>query len=162
MSSHVDAALLASTRESEPARNVEFFWHDGELHALIVRNEFSTPGISFFTPPELSQQVAYMAHPAGRIIQPHKHNVVLREVHQTQEVLMIKRGRLRVDFYTKDEAFISSRELRQGDLILLCDGAHGFEVLEDLEMVEVKQGPYAGEADKTRFTPKAASGPQPA
>jgi mannose-6-phosphate isomerase-like protein (cupin superfamily) len=85
------------------------------------------------------------------MIAPHVHNAVPRAVVFTQEVLFLKRGRLRVDFYDDDRAYIESRMLEAGDVILLAGGGHGFEVLEELEMFEVKQGPYAGEGDKTRF-----------
>lgn len=119
--------------------------------ALIVSHRFSEPGIHFFTPNEFSQQLAYMRHPAGKIIPPHVHNPVAREVQYTLEVLLIKRGRLRVDFYDAEKNYLESRELEAGDVIMLATGGHGFEVLEELEMYEVKQGPYAGEQDKTRF-----------
>lgn len=130
---------------------VEEIRHDGEMLALIVRDEFSKPGISFFTPPDLSQQLAYMRHPAGKVIDAHVHNPVERTVAYTQETLFIKRGRLRVDFFSDEQVYLESRELRGGDVILLVRGGHGFEVLEELEMIEVKQGPYAGDQDKTRF-----------
>jgi hypothetical protein len=131
---------------------IERFTHAGELLAIIVRAAFNEPGISFFTPNELSQQLAYMRHPAGKIIQPHVHNPVPREVHFTQEVLFIRKGVLRVDFYDNDQNYLESRMLHGGDTILLATGGHGFEVVEEVEMIEVKQGPYAGDADKTRFT----------
>ena len=118
---------------------------------LIVSRDFNKPGIHFFTESDFSQQLAYMHHPAGKIIQPQIHNPVIREVHYTQEVLFIKSGRLRVDFYDDDKVYKESRILEAGDVILLANGGHGFEVLEELEMIEVKQGPYAGEQDKTRF-----------
>ena len=92
-----------------------------------------------------------MRHPAGKIIEPHLHNPVRREVFYTQEVLFIKQGKLRVDFYDKKQNFLESKILENGDVILLATGGHGFEVLEEVEMVEVKQGPYAGDQDKTRF-----------
>ena len=92
-----------------------------------------------------------MRHPVGKVIPPHVHNPVAREVHYTQEVLFLKKGRLRVDFYDSDQCYLESRILAAGDVILLATGGHGFEVLEEIEMIEVKQGPYAGEADKTRF-----------
>lgn len=130
----------------------------GELLALIVRNEFTRPGISFFTPDDLSQQLAYMCHPAGKVIEPHVHNPVTRSVSFTQETLFIKRGRLRVDFFSDGQEYLQSRELGAGDVILLVRGGHGFEVLEELEMIEVKQGPYAGDGDKTRFTPRLSVG----
>lgn len=133
---------------------IEHISHDCELMAIIVRASFSEPGISFFTPNELSQQLAYMRHPAGKVIQPHVHNPVPREVYFTQEVLFIRKGVLRVDFYDNDQNYLKSRVLSGGDTILLATGGHGFEVVEEVEMIEVKQGPYAGEADKTRFNAK--------
>ncbi|ACH39579.1 MAG: putative cytosolic protein [uncultured bacterium] len=126
--------------------------HAGTLLAIIITNSFAKPGVHFFTPDAFSQQLAYMKHPAGAIILPHVHNPVLREVFYTQEVLFLKRGRLRVDFYDEDRSYLESRILEAGDVILLASGGHGFEALEEIEMVEVKQGPYAGEADKTRFS----------
>lgn len=126
--------------------------YSGNLLAIIISNRFNEPGIHFFTPNDLSQQLAYMQHPAGKVILPHVHNPVPREVHYTQETLFIRRGRLRVDFYDEEKRYLESHVLEGGDVILLATGGHGFEVLEDVEFVEVKQGPYAGECDKTRFS----------
>jgi hypothetical protein len=122
-----------------------------QILAVIVSRDFHEPGIHFFTPNHLSQQLAYMRHPAGKVIDPHVHNPVSRSVNYTQEVLLIKRGKLRVDFYDDSQAYLESRVLHGGDVILLATGGHGFEVLEEIEMIEVKQGPYAGDQDKTRF-----------
>lgn len=130
---------------------IEHIAHGDKLLAIIVRHTFVEPGIHFFTPNEFSQQLAYMKHPAGKMIDPHVHNPVPREVHYTQEVLFLRRGKLRVDFYDNDQAYLENRVLEAGDVILLAAGGHGFEVLEEIEMFEVKQGPYVGEADKTRF-----------
>jgi mannose-6-phosphate isomerase-like protein (cupin superfamily) len=138
-----------SNENSGPA--VEKIMEEQKLLAIIVSHRFDTEGISFFTSNELSQQLAYMRHPTGKVIQPHVHNPVRREVHYTQEVLFIKRGKLRVDFYSEACAYLTSRVLEAGDVILLATGGHGFEVLEEIEMIEVKQGPYAGDSDKTRF-----------
>lgn len=134
---------------------IENIHHDGELLAIIIYSTFNQPGIHFITPDSFSQQLAYMRHSAGKVIAPHTHNPVLRQVHFTQEVLVIRSGRLRVDFYDGQRNYLESRELGAGDVILLAAGGHGFEVLADLEMFEVKQGPYAGEQDKTRFEPVA-------
>jgi len=122
-----------------------------QLLAVIVSAKFREHGIHFFTPNDLSQQLAYMRHPAGKVIDPHVHNPVSRNVHYTQEVLLIKKGKLRVDFYDDRQTYLESRVLEEGDVILLSTGGHGFEVLEEVEMIEVKQGPYAGDQDKTRF-----------
>ncbi len=124
---------------------------DDVVLGIIVRNDFNKEGVSFFTPEKFSQQLGFMRHPAGKIIESHIHNSVPREVEYTQEVLFIRRGRLRVDFFDEDKEYVSSRVLREGDVILLAHGGHGFEVLEETEMFEVKQGPHAGEKDKTRF-----------
>jgi len=134
--------------ENEMLEKVE---HKHILLAIIIRSGFNKPGISFFTPDHFSQQLAYIQHPAGKAIHPHVHNAVPRQVQFTQEVLFIKRGRLRVDFYDDDRNYLESRILEKGDTILLATGGHGFEVLEELEMIEVKQGPFAGDHDKTRF-----------
>lgn len=130
---------------------LEHIKHQEKLLAIIVRTDFVSDGIHFFTPNELSQQLAYMRHPTGKIIEPHMHNVVPRNITYTQEVLIIKRGKLRVDFYDSEKSYLQSRILGAGDIILLASGGHGFEVLDTVEMIEVKQGPYTGDADKTRF-----------
>jgi len=129
-----------------------------DILAIIVRSNFSHPGIKFFTPDDFSQQLAFMSHPAGKIIDPHVHNPVKREVHFTKEVLFIRKGKLRVDFYDDDRNYIESRNIGAGDVILLSSGGHGFEVIEDIEMFEVKQGPFAGDSDKTRFKGIEAGG----
>lgn len=121
------------------------------LLAIIVRSSYNKEGISFFTEDHMSQQLAYMRHPTGHRIKPHVHNAVAREVHYTKEVLILKRGRMRVDFYDETQEYLFSRDLSSGDVLLLANGGHGFEILEEVEMFEVKQGPYSGEADKTRF-----------
>lgn len=128
--------------------------HGGEIIAIILSRDFAEPGIHFFTPNNFSQQLAYMRHPAGKIIPPHVHNPVPRQVQFTLEVLFLKRGKLRVDFFDDQQNYLESRILVGGDVILLSKGGHGFEVLEEIEMYEVKQGPYAGDADKTRFIGK--------
>jgi hypothetical protein len=92
-----------------------------------------------------------MRHTAGKRIEPHTHNIVPREVFLTQEVLLLREGKLRVDLYDDNQAYLESRILGPGDVILLASGGHGFTVLEEVEMIEVKQGPYCGDHDKTRF-----------
>lgn len=122
--------------------------------ALIVRHSFRKEGIEFLTPNTYSQQLGYMSRPAGYVIAPHVHNPVSREVYFTKEVLFIKSGRVRVDFYSDDQEYLESTILEAGDVILLAYGGHGFEMLEPSEVIEVKQGPYAGDIDKTRFEAK--------
>jgi mannose-6-phosphate isomerase-like protein (cupin superfamily) len=124
---------------------------DGELLALIVPAEHAPEGIEFFTPNEFSQQLAYMKRPAGYRIPAHVHNELSRQVLFTREVLFIRRGRARIDIYTQGREFVASDELGAGDVILLAAGGHGLTMLEPTEILEVKQGPYAGDKDKERF-----------
>lgn len=122
-----------------------------KLLAIIIKSSYQCEGVDFITPNEYSQQLAYMHHPAGKAIDAHIHNLVHRNVVLTQEVLFIKKGRLRVDFYDDYKDYLESHILEAGDVILLTSGGHGFKVLEEVEMIEVKQGPYSGDMDKTRF-----------
>jgi len=130
---------------------LELISDEGSLIAIILRNNFKEPGVHFFTSGEFSQQLGYMNYPTGKTIEAHVHNSVSRHVRLTNEVLFIRKGRLRVDFYSDERRYLKSSVLEAGDTILLVAGGHGFEVLEAIEMIEVKQGPYVGDADKTRF-----------
>lgn len=125
--------------------------HNDKLLSIIIRHNFRKDGIEFFTPNDFSQQLAYMKRPKDYLIPPHIHNAVPREVLYTKEVLFIKSGKVRVDFYDDDKVYLKSSILEQGDVILLAFGGHGFYMLEESEIIEVKQGPYAGEQDKVRF-----------
>lgn len=125
---------------------------DGEsVLAIIVPNEFKKDGIEFFTPNDYSQQLAYMNRPEGYRIAPHTHNKIQREVYYTLETIFVRKGKVKVDFYTKQRKLVDSHVLSTGDVVLLVSGGHGFTMLEQTEMIEVKQGPYAGEQDKVRF-----------
>jgi mannose-6-phosphate isomerase-like protein (cupin superfamily) len=130
---------------------VERIVQNNQELAIILRANFQKSGIYFFTPDDFSQQLGYMKRPSGYIIPPHVHNPVQREVHYTKEVLFIKSGKVRVDFYSEKKDYLESKILNSGDVILLAYGGHGFEMLENSEIIEVKQGPYAGENDKSRF-----------
>jgi len=125
--------------------------YNGQILGIIIRAEFKKEGIAFFTPDDFSQQLGYMNRPEGYIIAPHVHNIVERKVDLTQEVLIIRSGKVRVDFYDADKQYVESRIIYAGDIILLAHGGHGFKMLEPSEIVEVKQGPYCGELDKVRF-----------
>jgi mannose-6-phosphate isomerase-like protein (cupin superfamily) len=128
---------------------------DGDaIVAVIVRASFSEPGVNFFSQGEFSQQLGSIRYPTGHRIPPHVHNPAPREVVYTQEALFIRSGRVRVDLYRDDRTSLTSRELGPGDVILLAAGGHGFEIIEECSMIEVKQGPYAGDGDKTRFDPR--------
>jgi hypothetical protein len=129
----------------------KIFYNNDELLAIIVRSNYSAEGITFFTPDNFSQQVGYMNRPARYKIKPHFHNKIRREVFNTQEVLLIKRGQIRIDLYNSNLTFCESAILNAGDVILLVSGGHGIEMIKSSEIIEIKQGPYSGDRDKTRF-----------
>lgn len=130
---------------------IEYLKHNDLLLAIIIKKDYKEEGIRFFTPDDFSQQLGYMNRPKGYQIQPHLHNKVDRKVALTQEVLYVKSGAVKINFYSLNKEYLFDRILVGGDVILLSSGGHGFEMLEDTEMIEVKQGPYSGEQDKTRF-----------
>ena len=132
---------------------IEKIINKDKLLSVIIRSNYKAEGIEFFTPDDFSQQLAYMNRAKDYVIPPHVHNAVQRDVHFTQEVLVIKSGKVRVDYYDEDKNYLESKILNKGDVVLLAYGGHGFEMLEDSEIIEVKQGPYAGEMDKVRFEP---------
>ena len=124
---------------------------NNKIIAIIIRAGFSKNGIEFFTPNDFSQQLGYMKREKDYHIEPHIHNAISREVMLTQEVLFIKSGKVRVDFYSDDQEYYESKILNSGDIILLANSGHGIVTLEESEIIEVKQGPYLEEEDKVRF-----------
>jgi hypothetical protein len=121
--------------------------------AIIIRSGFKKEGIEFFTDGLDPLQIGYMKRDKDYIIPPHRHNAVARTIQYTHEVLYIKSGQVRVDFYDNMQLYLKSCILEQGDVILLAEGGHGFKMLESSEIIEVKQGPFVGEMDKVRFEP---------
>mgnify|MGYP001399172004 FL=1 len=127
------------------------FNENGDALAIILREKYSQNGIEFFTPDDFPQQLGYMKHKKGHKIKPHLHNKVERTVNFTFEVLFIKSGVVKVNFYDLNKKHLDSNILNKGDVILLAFGGHGFEIIEDAEMIEVKQGPYVMTKDKHLF-----------
>ena len=124
---------------------------DSGLLAVIIRADFQADGIVFATPNDLPQQLGYMKRPAGYEIDPHVHVLKRYDVQYSSETLFIRKGKVRIDFYSEDRQYLSSEILMAGDVVLLSRGGHGFEMLEESEIIEVKQGPYESDNDKIRF-----------
>ena len=123
-----------------------------KLFALIVRRKFrKKKGINFFTSKEATQQFGYMKYKRNYLIMPHQHNKRLTKILITTEVIILFKGILRVDFYNNKKKYLFSKKIYAGDLIMLVNGGHGFKVLKDVEMIEVKQGPYKLSSDKVKF-----------
>jgi len=131
---------------------VEFIYEKQRRLALIIRDARTDERVHFFSDTCDALQVGAFSLPKGHEIAPHVHQKINRTLDRTAEVLIMQSGRLRVDFYSDSKVYLYSRELLAGDVIVLFDGGHGFTVLEDVRMLEVKQGPYGGEEDKVRFS----------
>jgi hypothetical protein len=131
---------------------IEKILHKKRLFALIVRGRFrKKSGINFFTSKEATQQFGFMKHKKNHIIKPHKHNKRLTRVLRTTEVILLLKGTLRVDFYNDKYKYLFSKKINERDIIMLIHGGHGFKVLKNVEMIEVKQGPYSLASDKIKF-----------
>ena len=131
---------------------IEKIIYKNKLFALIVRGKYrNTRGINFFTSKNNTQQFGYMKHKKNHIIKPHKHNQRLTKILKTTEVILLLKGSLRVDFYNNKKKYLFSNIINEKDIIMLVHGGHGFKVLKNVEMIEVKQGPYSLASDKTKF-----------
>jgi hypothetical protein len=130
---------------------IEKIVHHGNVIAIIIHNEYNNPGIKFLSEESFSLQIGYMSRPAGYQVIPHIHNPVERHTVGTQEVLFIKKGKIRIDFYSYEQVYLDSRTLTEGDVIFLIGAGHGIDILEPAEIFEVKNGPYIEGADKGRF-----------
>ncbi len=125
-------------------------WQEQPL-AYIIRAEFVPEKTTFFTPPEWEQQLGMIIRSAGEKIARHAHRSEAHQRTKAPEILIVRRGRCQVDIYNHEQQLVATRELRQGDVILLIDGGHGFRFLEDTVFLEVKPGPYAGPEEKNYF-----------
>ena len=131
---------------------IEKIYNPNKLYGLIVRSKYKKKkGINFFTDKKATQQFGYMNHKKNYIIMPHRHNKRISKINITTEVIIILDGILRVDFYNDREKYLFSKKLYSNDLIMLSNGGHGFKVLKDVKMIEVKQGPYSLSKDKVKF-----------
>ena len=128
----------------------KIMWGDVAL-AYIIRGDLMPSRTTFLTPPQFKQQVGFVVYPAGGEIQRHVHRPLSRHLIGTSEVLIVRRGRCEIDIYNDDRELVATRELREGDIMLMVGGGHGFHMLEDTVFLEVKQGPYTGQDEKERF-----------
>jgi hypothetical protein len=119
--------------------------------AYVIRGSFLPERTTFLTPPEYKQQVGYVVYPAGGEVPRHVHRALERHLVGTSEVVIVRQGCCEVDIYDNDRQLVATRELREGDVMLMVGGGHGFRMLDDTVLLEVKQGPYTGVDEKERF-----------
>ncbi len=126
-----------------------FFGEISRPSAILIKADESVSGIEFFSPSDFSQQIGLMTRPAGYKVPAHIHNLVERKIEHTQEVLMIRRGSCEIKLFNDLNTVTDSILLEVGDVILLAHGGHEINMTTECEILEVKQGPYAGNMDKT-------------
>jgi len=131
--------------------HVEQIASGSKVLAYIFRSEINPDKTTFLTPSDLKQQVGFIVYPAGGVIKRHVHRPLERHLIGTSEVLIVRRGRCEIDIYDDERKLVASRQLRPGDIMLMVGGGHGFRMLEDTVLLEVKQGPYTGIDEKEHF-----------
>jgi hypothetical protein len=151
VASRYDAGVNTTDDVAEPTAGIESIWRGDRLIAYIIRAGVASAETSFFTGDDAAFQAGFVVYPAGGAVVPHVHLPIERKVVGTSELLMVRRGRCIVDLYGEDQVFVASRELVTGDTVLLIEGGHGFRMIDDTVLFEVKQGPYGGQAEKVRF-----------
>jgi len=129
---------------------IEKIAHEGKTYALIIYADTRVEKMNFYTPEPYPLQLSVQKR--SDKVKPHFHKKVKRETVGTQEIIFIKKGKMRIDFFDDNKKKIDERILKTGDLIVLDEGAHGMEMLEETEFIEVKNGPYiSAEEDKVKF-----------
>ncbi len=132
------------------AKGLEYLYVGRELYGIVLRKSYQSHKISFFTPPVFSQQLGYLPHNKGSIIEAHRHKFNIRKIFRTQETLFVKKARTKINSYNRNNLCVGSANLSQGDFILICTAGHGFQFRKDTVMIEIKQGPY-NDFDKEYF-----------
>lgn len=131
--------------------HVEHITWNGQPLAYVIRAELAPDKTTFLTETTFKQQVGFVVYPRGAEIARHVHRPLERHLVGTSEVLIVREGRCEIDIYNDQRELVATRELRKGDVMLMISGGHGFRMLEDTVLFEVKQGPYTGLDEKERF-----------
>lgn len=144
-------AGFAETRPVAAPEATEWIEAGGLRLALVVRRAWRPERTTFLTDAEDLLQAGGVVYPKGGVVTPHDHRPLERRLGRTSEALLVWRGRCEIDLYDEARRKVAVRTLEEGDLILLLSGGHGFRMLEDTVLFEIKQGPYTGIDEKERF-----------
>jgi len=130
---------------------IKYIKYKKKILALIIDPKINKKEVAFFTPKNFTQQVGIINYKKNKIIKPHTHNKFLRRIYKTAEVLIVQKGKIRVDFYKSKNNYLFSKIVTKGKIVILSQGSHGFKFISNSSLIEVKQGPYKIESDKVRF-----------
>jgi hypothetical protein len=151
MSVALKAIGVVTEINQDPQELVERISCNGKLLAYVIPATTTTERTAFLTPDTCNFQLGFIAYPTGGVVARHTHRPLERNIAGTSEVLLIRSGRCLVDIYDDEKQLVATRELLAGDVVLLLGGGHGFRMLEDTVLLEIKQGPYTGMDEKERF-----------
>ena len=131
----------------------EIYSNDILLAKVITSKSFDADGLNFYSDDKDFIQVGSWTYNSGKTLAKHRHNRVVRSVTHTQEVLIINSGAIEVEIYGFEDELIKRFNAKTGDVVILLNGGHGYNILEDsTKVIEIKNGPYVGaDADRTRF-----------
>jgi hypothetical protein len=123
---------------------------DGLIVAKIIKNGDWPENLQFYSEDRDFLQVATWNYNFGKHLKAHGHKVCARSSDRTNEVLFIKKGKIKAYFYDEDDNMIKEEDLTTGDIVIIYAGGHAYDILEEnTQVLEIKNGPYPGlEADK--------------
>lgn len=132
---------------------IEKIYHNDKLLAFIVRRDcVPQNGIEFLTDNSAVQQAGIMKYPSGHIIKNHIHKPIERTVYGTPEAVFVRSGKVEAGLFDENKELAATKVLEAGDIIFLVSGGHGFKLLEESVLLEIKQGPYFDQSnDKESF-----------
>ncbi len=130
---------------------IETISDKGQILCVIIDTIQLPDHTTFLTPAEFKQQVGFVVYPKSGEVARHLHRKLERHLVGTSEVLIVKKGHCLIDIYNDDRELIATRELFPGNVMLMVGGGHGFRMLEDTVLLEIKQGPYTGLDEKEKF-----------
>ncbi|MEM3063016.1 MAG: hypothetical protein QW303_05690 [Nitrososphaerota archaeon] len=124
-----------------------------DIIAIIYRNSDWIRGLNFITPKDLYIQVSSWWYEKGKLLANHLHKEYSRETNRTHELVYIKKGKMKIFLFDNSKNKIGEVILEEGDLAVLVNGGHGYEILEDDTLIiEAKNGPFISvETDKEKF-----------
>ncbi len=131
--------------------SVEIVEHGGKKYAEIIWAKERVDKTTFYSPAESSFRFGLLAHKAGFVEPPHYHKPVTRSISDLQQMFVVQRGVVAVELYDDDGKLLREIEMHAGDAIVLIHGTHAIRVIEDMQCISVKQGPYLGEEEDKVF-----------
>ncbi len=121
---------------------VEYIEYKKEKYAVVVRSNYVNKPIDFFTDNDNEFQMGMFTRDTGYRVEPHKHICDPFKIHLVQEFILVKNGKLKMEFFSSKGEKYNETILNEGDSVLTIKGGHSIIFLEKSSILEIKQGPY--------------------